>query len=141
MIRACARVRDETWITEEMIEAYLALHDLGYAHSFETWHAGNLVGGLYGVALGRAFFGESMFSVMSDASKVALVHLVSFVAVNQACQKHLHLIHATKSHRLVRAFATLLYKRSKLDLHKKYKLSPMREVSAIFIFSFQNNSI
>ena len=80
VIRSCAGVRDETWITREMIEAYLALHDLGYAHSFETWHAGRLVGGLYGIALGRAFFGESMFSVMSDASKVALVHLVDFVA-------------------------------------------------------------
>ena len=80
VIRACARVRDETWITSEMIDAYLTLHELGYAHSFETWYEGSLVGGLYGVALGRAFFGESMFSVMSDASKVALVHLVNFVA-------------------------------------------------------------
>ncbi len=79
VIRACARVRDKTWITKEMTEAYISLHALGHAHSFETWHAGRLVGGLYGVALGRAFFGESMFSVMSDASKVALVHLVNFV--------------------------------------------------------------
>ncbi len=80
VIRACAEVRKETWITGEMMEAYAALHKLGYAHSFETWHTGRLVGGLYGVALGRAFFGESMFSVMSDASKVALVHLVNFAA-------------------------------------------------------------
>ncbi len=76
VIRACAQARDETWITGEMIEAYVALHELGYAHSFETRHEGRLVGGLYGVALGRAFFGESMFSAMSDASKVALVFLV-----------------------------------------------------------------
>ncbi len=55
------------------------MHELGYAHSFETWHEGRLVGGLYGVALGRAFFGESMFSAMSDASKVALVYLVHFL--------------------------------------------------------------
>ena len=78
VIRACARSRIETWITGEMIEAYTYLHRLGYAHSFETWHAGALVGGLYGIALGRAFFGESMFSSMSNASKVALVHLVQF---------------------------------------------------------------
>jgi leucyl/phenylalanyl-tRNA--protein transferase len=81
VIRECAGTRRETWITVEMIEAYMCLHELGYAHSFETWHAGRLVGGLYGVALGRAFFGESMFSSMSDASKVALVHLVQF-AIN-----------------------------------------------------------
>lgn len=79
VIRACARTREETWITREMIDAYVALHQLGYAHSFETWHEGMLVGGLYGVGLGRAFFGESMFSTMSDASKVALVHLVNYL--------------------------------------------------------------
>ncbi|HEV8645487.1 MAG TPA: leucyl/phenylalanyl-tRNA--protein transferase [Burkholderiales bacterium] len=64
-----------TWITEEMAEAYLALHRAGFAHSVETWLDGELVGGLYGVALGRAFFGESMFTHVSDASKVALVAL------------------------------------------------------------------
>ncbi len=79
VIRACGQTREESWITAEMIDAYVSLHQLGYAHSFETWHSGRLVGGLYGVALGRAFFGESMFSSMSDASKVALVHLVQFV--------------------------------------------------------------
>jgi leucyl/phenylalanyl-tRNA--protein transferase len=79
VIRACAQAREETWITAEMIDAYEDLHQRGYAHSFETWHSGRLVGGLYGVALGRAFFGESMFSSMSDASKVALVQLVQFV--------------------------------------------------------------
>jgi leucyl/phenylalanyl-tRNA--protein transferase len=78
VIRACARSRSQTWITGEMIEAYTSLHELGYAHSFETWHEGNLVGGLYLVSLGRAFFGESMFSLMNDASKVALVDLVEF---------------------------------------------------------------
>jgi leucyl/phenylalanyl-tRNA--protein transferase len=64
-----------TWITEEMAEAYGALHRAGFAHSVETWLDGELVGGLYGVALGRAFFGESMFTRVSDASKVALVAL------------------------------------------------------------------
>ncbi|MDR3567528.1 MAG: leucyl/phenylalanyl-tRNA--protein transferase [Syntrophobacteraceae bacterium] len=76
VIRACGVTREETWITAEMIAAYEALHRLGLAHSVETFYGGRLVGGLYGVALGRAFFGESMFSVMSDASKVALVFLV-----------------------------------------------------------------
>ena len=65
-----------TWITAEMLEAYQRLHELGYAHSVETWQEGQLVGGLYGVALGGAFFAESMFTRVSDASKVALVSLV-----------------------------------------------------------------
>ena len=65
-----------TWITAEMLEAYTRLHELGYAHSAEVWQGGELVGGLYGVALGGAFFAESMFTRTSDASKVALVSLV-----------------------------------------------------------------
>ena len=65
-----------TWITAEMLEAYTRLHELGYAHSVETWQEGRLVGGLYGVALGGVFFAESMFTRVSDASKVALVSLV-----------------------------------------------------------------
>lgn len=79
VMRACAAPRPgrmETWISEELIEAYGALHRLGYAHSVECWRAGELRGGLYGVALGGAFFGESMFHRETDASKVALVHLV-----------------------------------------------------------------
>jgi leucyl/phenylalanyl-tRNA--protein transferase len=65
-----------TWITTEMLEAYTRLHEQGYAHSVETWQEGQLVGGLYGVALGGAFFAESMFTLVPDASKVALVSLV-----------------------------------------------------------------
>lgn len=65
-----------TWITAEMLEAYTRLHELGYAHSVETWQEGQLVGGLYGVALGGVFFAESMFTIVPDASKVALVSLV-----------------------------------------------------------------
>jgi leucyl/phenylalanyl-tRNA--protein transferase len=80
VIRACAeRERPDqtgTWITSEMGSAYLRLHELGYAHSVEAWSEGELVGGLYGVSLGRSFFGESMFAWRSDASKVAFVHLV-----------------------------------------------------------------
>jgi leucyl/phenylalanyl-tRNA---protein transferase len=78
VIRCCAG-REETWISEEIIESYLKLYRLGFAHSVESWHEGSLVGGLYGVALGGAFFGESMFSLMKDASKVALVHLVDIL--------------------------------------------------------------
>jgi leucyl/phenylalanyl-tRNA--protein transferase len=79
VIKACAGPRKSetgTWISREMQAAYGALHRAGHAHSFETWLDGRLVGGLYGVAIGRAFFGESMFSRETDASKVALVALV-----------------------------------------------------------------
>jgi len=65
-----------TWITDEMRAAYLRLHELGYAHSVETWMEGELAGGLYGVAMGRMFYGESMFTRARDASKMAMVHLV-----------------------------------------------------------------
>lgn len=79
VITRCASIRKEkmqgTWITEDMIEAYIRLHNEGYAHSVECWFDGKLVGGLYGVSLGRAFFGESMFSEMSNTSKIALVKL------------------------------------------------------------------
>ena len=80
VIRACAHVprpgQDGTWITEDMIEAYEELHRQGFAHSVEAWEGGELVGGLYGVSLGHCFFGESMFALRSDASKVAFVSLV-----------------------------------------------------------------
>ncbi len=78
VIRSCAE-RDETWISEEIIECYCELHRMGYAHSFEAWKDGELVGGLYGVALGRAFFGESMFHKVTDASKIALIFLLEFL--------------------------------------------------------------
>ena len=80
VVRRCAEIprRGEagTWITADMAEAYMQLHDLGFAHSAEAWQAGVLVGGLYGVSLGRSFFGESMFADRPDASKVAFVVLV-----------------------------------------------------------------
>lgn len=77
VVEACAANRDEgTWISREMIAAYVNLHRLGHAHSVEAWRGGELAGGLYGVSLGGAFFGESMFHRVTDASKVALVHLV-----------------------------------------------------------------
>lgn len=79
VVGGCADPRpdqDGTWITAEIYAAYLELHRLGYAHSVETWADGQLVGGLYGVAIGRMFFGESMFARRSDASKVAFMTLL-----------------------------------------------------------------
>jgi leucyl/phenylalanyl-tRNA--protein transferase len=82
VVASCAAPRSYgagTWITADMAEAYARLHRLGWAHSFEAWLEGRLVGGLYGVAIGRAFFGESMFSRATDASKVALVRGVEYL--------------------------------------------------------------
>lgn len=76
VIEQCAK-REDTWINAEIIESYSRLHELGYAHSVEAWKGGVLAGGLYGVAVGGAFFGESMFHYVTDASKVALVALVN----------------------------------------------------------------
>jgi leucyl/phenylalanyl-tRNA--protein transferase len=83
VLRGCAEPRKyepATWLGADMRIAYARLHEAGYAHSFETWRDGVLVGGLYGVAVGRMFFGESMFSRATDASKVALVNLVQVLA-------------------------------------------------------------
>ncbi len=80
VIRGCAAAdrpgQEGTWITRDMIQAYCRLHEMGYAHSAEAWKRGKLAGGVYGVSLGGVFFGESMFSRASDASKAAFVHLV-----------------------------------------------------------------
>jgi leucyl/phenylalanyl-tRNA--protein transferase len=75
VIRGCAK-REDTWINGEILESYDRLHQLGYAHSVEAWSKGKLAGGLYGVAIGGAFFGESMFHRVTNASKIALVALV-----------------------------------------------------------------
>jgi leucyl/phenylalanyl-tRNA--protein transferase len=80
-IRACAE-REDTWINEEIIDSYCQLQKMGYGFSFETWRNGKLVGGLYGVALGKVFFGESMFHRETDASKIALIFLVEFLNEN-----------------------------------------------------------
>lgn len=76
------RDREETWIDDVILESYSHLFDLGYCHSFESWDEEGLQGGLYGVAIGRVFFGESMFSLKPDASKVALVQLVNWLRAN-----------------------------------------------------------
>ncbi len=84
VVRGCATAHrgkeGETWITDEMAEAYIRLHKSGYAHSVESWYEGRLAGGLYGVALGAAFFGESMFARRPDASKAAFASLVGQLA-------------------------------------------------------------
>ena len=90
VVAACAAPRagsPGTWITPEMQRAYCRLHERGHAHSYEIWRAGRLVGGLYGVRLGRVFFGESMFSREPDASKAALAALVEHSAA-----QHIELI-------------------------------------------------
>lgn len=82
VIKACAKPREGqegTWITENMIAAYTRLHKLGVAHSIESWSDGQLVGGLYGLAIGQVFFGESMFSRSTDASKVAFANMVNWL--------------------------------------------------------------
>ncbi len=83
-IVACSQPRKEndkgTWLVDEMIEAYIELNQMGVAHSVETWHKNQLVGGLYGICMGRSFFGESMFSLESDASKIALVALAHYLS-------------------------------------------------------------
>ena len=94
VISNCSTLRKETgtWITDEMIEAYCKLHELGYAHCVETWYQDKLVGGLYGVSIGKCFFGESMFSTMDNASKIAFITLSKaleekgFVVID--CQVH-----------------------------------------------------
>jgi leucyl/phenylalanyl-tRNA--protein transferase len=96
VITACAQTprdgQDGTWIVPEMIEAYCEWHALGHAHSFETWIDGELVGGLYGIGLGRMFFGESMFAHRTDASKIAFTALVCFCRESRVpmidCQQH-----------------------------------------------------
>ena len=80
VINYCQSLRQEdTWISDEILEAYKQLHEGGFAHSFEVYEEGKLVGGLYGVSIGKAFFGESMFHLVTDASKIALVFLVEFL--------------------------------------------------------------
>jgi leucyl/phenylalanyl-tRNA--protein transferase len=85
VMRACASPRRSgggTWISEEIVAGYTALHCAGYAHSSELWLDGELVGGAYGVSIGRMFYGESMFARVSDASKIALAYLVRFLAAH-----------------------------------------------------------
>jgi len=83
VITSCARIRlqknERTWILDDMIKSYCELHESGFAHSVEAWHEGELAGGLYGISLGRCFFGESMFTRISNASNVAFVFLAEYL--------------------------------------------------------------
>ncbi len=95
VIRACAEPRDEdarTWITDQVADAYIELHHRGFAHSIETWIDGRLAGGLYGVAIGRMFYGESMFARVAEASKIALATLVQLLRAERVrvidCQQN-----------------------------------------------------
>ncbi len=109
VLEECAAARDGggTWLLADMREAYSRLHDAGHAHSFETWRDGELVGGLYGVALGRMFYGESMFSRATDASKVALAALVDELRARGwpliDCQVHTPLLESLGAREIPRA--------------------------------------
>ena len=116
VIASCAAPRKGepgTWISEAMTGAYRELHRLGYAHSVETWIDGDLVGGLYGVAIGRVFFGESMFSRVRDASKIALTALVAHLKSGRFglidCQMHTRHLETLGAREIPRArFSRLL---------------------------------
>lgn len=95
VIKMCSAPREyceDTWITDDILDSYIKLHQMGYAHSVECWLQGKLVGGLYGIAIGKVFFGESMFSKVSNASKIALVHLCRTLTLKDFkmidCQVH-----------------------------------------------------
>jgi leucyl/phenylalanyl-tRNA--protein transferase len=107
VLEGCAWRPEGTWLGADMRKAYLRLHREGYAHSFESWRDGELVGGLYGVALGHMFYGESMFSRATDASKVALVNLVSFLKPAGFplidCQMHTPLLESLGAREIPRA--------------------------------------
>ena len=110
----------DTWITQSMTEAYISLHKQGYAHSIEVWQAGQLVGGLYGLALGEVFFGESMFSRATDASKFALANLCAWLRLNayqlidcQVSSSHLQSLGAKEITR-----QTFLESLDNIDIHQ-----------------------
>ena len=126
VIRHCAQTsrngQSGTWIVDEMIEAYEALHDAGFAHSFETWVDGQLVGGLYCVSLGDTLFGESMFAHQTDASKIALAAFVAFARVNHLpwidCQQNTPHLGSLGAHEMPRSeFLKLVRQASKEAKH------------------------
>lgn len=119
VIRACASKKrsgqNGTWIAEDFIHAYTHLHHLGYAHSVETWFEGQLIGGLYGVSIGKMFYGESMFSSQTDSSKIALVFLMHYLAKQGVylidCQQDTPHLTSMGGHCITRkAFSTHLQK-------------------------------
>lgn len=142
VIRACARTGSRknkgTWITDEMIEAYGRLHDSGYAHSVEVWQGAELAGGLYGVSLGRVFFGESMFTRVSNASKVALValaqHLTHWNFEMIDCQQSTTHLKSMGAQEVPRShFLDLLAQTVKFPtIRGKWEFTGNTEVSSVF---------
>lgn len=132
VITACGQIRRDagqgTWITKEMLDAYCLLHDLGFAHSIETFQGEELAGGLYGVCIGKVFFGESMFTSITDASKTALASLVNFCKANGIrvidCQMTTsHLLRFGARELEGRAFRALLRRYAKpVKPQKKWRL-------------------
>jgi len=131
VINACAAPRDKqaggTWLSHEMLQAYQTLHHLQYAHSIECWRSGELVGGLYGISINGLFFGESMFSTVNDASKVALYHLCRFLEKENVpwidCQvESTHLLSLGAQHiprkQFINEIETSLNKTSPIEWHR-----------------------
>jgi len=137
--------RNDTWINQRIRDLYIGLHGLGHAHSVEVWKDGDLVGGLYGVSLGRAFFGESMFHRARDASKVALVHLVARLIIGgfelldtQYVTEHLRSFGATEVPR--RRYTALLDKalKGEADFYKLPADPPLAGLRALEIIATRN---
>ncbi|HVK99941.1 MAG TPA: leucyl/phenylalanyl-tRNA--protein transferase [Dongiaceae bacterium] len=126
VVTACAEPRRNssgTWITDRIRDAYGALHRLGHAHSVECWHEDKLVGGIYGIALGSLFFGESMFSRMTDASKVAFVHLVGHLQ-----QSHCPLIDCQIMNPHLATLGATLIPRTHFKTYLQRFVPPLQEI-------------
>ena len=129
VISNCSNVRKETgtWITKEMIDAYCKLHEIGFAHSVETWYENRLVGGLYGIIIGKCFFGESMFSTMDNSSKAAFITLGKVLSQKEFlmidCQVHTsHLESLGAVHISREEFLELLKKGTSMEPLKLHKI-------------------
>jgi len=127
VIGLCANSREETWISEKFIKTYTKLHELGVAHSVEVWNENQLVGGLYGINLGQMFFGESMFSLESNASKFALIKLSEYLREKNYvvidCQIHNSHLESMGAEEIKRdEFLDILQKQIKKNVeYKKWK--------------------
>ena len=132
VIRHCAQTPREgqagTWIVEEMVEAYIALHEAGFAHSVETWVNGRLVGGLYCVSLGDTLFGESMFAHVSDASKIALAALVAFARAHGLtwidCQQNTRHLASLGAYEVPRTDFLEMVRNSPKQSHRPWRFEP-----------------
>jgi leucyl/phenylalanyl-tRNA--protein transferase len=131
VIERCAQTQRKgqpgTWIVPEMIEAYKALHQAGFAHSVETWREGKLVGGLYCVSIGDTLFGESMFALQTDASKIALAALVAFAREEDFrwidCQQNTQHLASLGAHEMPRSEFLNLVRQANLDAHHTWQFN------------------